>query len=99
MGEIDIVGIDLAKHVFQLRGAAAYGRVLFRRRLRREKLLAFLSSQPACDVVMEASEKRFLEPFSRATQILRLRRKMLQSAIGPARLATPIHPLRRQKPL
>jgi transposase len=34
--------------------AAADGRVLFRRRGRREKLLAFLAAQPARDVVMEA---------------------------------------------
>lgn len=54
MSEVTIIGIDLAKHVFQLHGAAADGRVLFRRRVRREKLLAFLASQPACDVVMEA---------------------------------------------
>ena len=54
MSEVTIIGIDLAKHVFQLHGAAADGKVLCRRRVRREKLLAFLASQPACDVVMEA---------------------------------------------
>ena len=54
MGEVSIIGIDLAKHVFQLHGAAADGRVVFRRRVRREKLLAFFDAQPACDVVMEA---------------------------------------------
>jgi transposase len=52
--EVNIIGIDLAKHVFQLHGAAADGKVLFRRRVRREKLIGFLASQPACDVVMEA---------------------------------------------
>jgi transposase len=54
VGEVSIIGIDLAKHVFQLHGAAADGRVVFRRRVRREKLLAFFDAQPACDVVMEA---------------------------------------------
>lgn len=54
MSEVSIIGIDLAKHVFQLHGAAADGKVLFRRRVRRERLLAFLASQPACEVVMEA---------------------------------------------
>ena len=54
MGEISTIGIDLAKHVFQLHGSAADGAVLFRRRLRREKLLEFLASQAACVVAMEA---------------------------------------------
>jgi transposase len=54
VSEVSIIGIDLAKHVFQLHGAAADGKVLFRRRVRRERLLAFLASQPACEVVMEA---------------------------------------------
>jgi transposase len=49
-----MIGIDLAKHVFQLHGAAADGTVLFRRRLRREKLLDFLGSQPPSVVAMEA---------------------------------------------
>jgi transposase len=49
-----MIGIDLAKHVFQMHGSAADGTVLFRRRLRREKLLDFLAAQPACVVAMEA---------------------------------------------
>jgi transposase len=52
--EIGTIGIDLAKHVFQLHGSAADGTVLFRRRLRRERLLEFLASQPSCVVAMEA---------------------------------------------
>jgi transposase len=49
-----MIGIDLAKHVFQLHGAAADGTLLFRRRLRREKLLDFLAAQPSCVVALEA---------------------------------------------
>jgi transposase len=49
-----MIGIDLAKHVFQLHGAAADGTVLFRRKLRREKLRNFLASQPRSVVAMEA---------------------------------------------
>ncbi len=51
---VSMIGIDLAKHVFQLHGSAADGTVLFRRKLRREKLLDFLAAQPACVVAMEA---------------------------------------------
>ena len=33
MDEISIVGVDLAKRVFQVHGAAADGRVLFRKKM------------------------------------------------------------------
>lgn len=54
MEKVSTIGIDLAKYVFQVHGAAGDGRVLFRRRLRREKVLEFLASMPACVVAMEA---------------------------------------------
>ena len=54
MEKVNTIGIDLAKYVFQVHGAAGDGRVIFRRRLRREKVLGFLASVPACVVAMEA---------------------------------------------
>jgi transposase len=54
MGEVSIIGLDLAKNVFQVHGAGASGAVLFRKRLRRRQVLAFFSSQPSCTVAMEA---------------------------------------------
>jgi transposase len=54
MNEVSIIGIDLAKRVFQLHGAAADGSVVFRKKLSRAQLLPFLASQPACIVAMEA---------------------------------------------
>jgi transposase len=54
MGEVSIIGLDLAKNVFQAHGADASGAVLFRKRLRRHQVLAFFSSQPPCTVAMEA---------------------------------------------
>ncbi len=54
MEKVSTIGIDLAKYVFQVHGAAGDGRVIFRRRLRREKVLGFLASVPACVVAMEA---------------------------------------------
>jgi transposase len=47
-------GIDLAKRVFQLHGACANGTVIFRKKLTRVQLLAFMSQQSACVVAMEA---------------------------------------------
>jgi transposase len=48
------IGLDLAKHVFQAHGADEGGRVVFRKRLRRDKVLTFFAAQPACLVAMEA---------------------------------------------
>jgi transposase len=54
MNEVSIIGIDLAKRVFQLHGATADGSVVFRKKLSRAQLLPFLARQPACVVAMEA---------------------------------------------
>lgn len=54
MGEVSIIGLDLAKSVFQAHGAAADGSVVFRRKLSRVQLLRFLAEQPPCVVAMEA---------------------------------------------
>jgi len=49
-----IIGIDLAKNVFQLHGMASDGSVAFRRKLSRAKLLPFIAEHPTCLVAMEA---------------------------------------------
>lgn len=54
MNEVSTIGLDLAKYVFQAHGADATGKVVFRKQLRRNKLLAFFAEQPACLVAMEA---------------------------------------------
>ena len=54
MEKATIIGVDLAKHVFQVHGAGANGSVAFRKKISRVKLLPFLSSQPRCVVAMEA---------------------------------------------
>jgi transposase len=46
MGEVSIIGLDLAKDVFQAHGAASHGALVFRRKLSR--------AQPPCVVAMEA---------------------------------------------
>jgi len=52
--EVHIIGLDLAKRVFQAHGAASDGTVVFRKKLSRSQVLTFLSSQPRCIVAMEA---------------------------------------------
>ena len=54
MGEVSIIGLDLAKNVFQAHGADASGAVQFRKKLRRAQLLEFFAAQPRCMVAMEA---------------------------------------------
>jgi len=54
VGNVSMVGIDPAKPVFELHGAAADRPVRFRQKLRREKLLEFLTSKAACVVAMKA---------------------------------------------
>jgi len=54
MNEVSIIGLDLAKNVFQAHGAEADGSVVFRRKLSRAQLLKFLGDQPPCVVAMEA---------------------------------------------
>jgi transposase len=54
MEKATIIGVDLAKHVFQVHGAGTGGSVAFRKKLSRAKLLPFLSSPPRCVVAMEA---------------------------------------------
>ena len=54
MGEVNIIGLDLAKSVFQAHGAAADGSVVFRRKLSCAQLLRFLGEQSPCVEAMEA---------------------------------------------
>lgn len=54
MKEVSIIGVDLAKQVFQLHGATAEGEVVFRKKLSRKQFLTFMQTQPACSVAMEA---------------------------------------------
>ena len=54
MNQVSTVGLDLAKHIFQLHGADSAGAVVFRQKLRRGQLLAFLATLPPCTVALEA---------------------------------------------
>src|SRR5262249_7307917 len=54
MSEITTIGLDLAKHVFQVHGIDAEGTTVLRKRLRRGQVLAFFSRIPRCLVGLEA---------------------------------------------
>lgn len=48
------IGLDLAKHVFQVHGIADGNKVVVRKKLRRSEVLEFFRSLPPCLVGMEA---------------------------------------------
>lgn len=52
--EIAIVGIDIAKHLFQIHAADASGRPVLQQRVRRAAVLELLRRMPPCTVAMEA---------------------------------------------
>ena len=54
MGEVTTMGLDLAKHVFQVHGVDAEGATVLRKQLRRAQVLAFFSRLPPCLVGREA---------------------------------------------
>lgn len=54
MGDVSVVGLDLAKTVFQAHGVGADGDVLFRRQLRRGQVLAFFGKLRPCLIGIEA---------------------------------------------
>lgn len=54
MNEITLVGIDLAKQVFQLHGVDASGKGVLRRQVKRSELLSVLRQRLPCVVAMEA---------------------------------------------
>ena len=54
MGEISMIGLDIAKNVFQVHGVDAQGVVVLRRRLRRGQVEKFFAQLPACKVGIEA---------------------------------------------
>lgn len=51
---ISIIGLDIAKNVFQAHAEDASGRVVLQRRLSRSKVKAFFEKLPPCIVAMEA---------------------------------------------
>ncbi len=54
MTEVSIVGLDLAKRVFQVHAAGSDGSVVLRRKLSRGQVVTFFTELPRCIVAMEA---------------------------------------------
>jgi transposase len=54
LGTVATVGLDLAKHIFQVHAVDAAGHVVTNRALRRKDVLAFFESLPRCLIGLEA---------------------------------------------
>lgn len=54
MNEITLLGIDLAKNVFQLKGLDKHHKEVFKKRLSRGKLESFVMGLPSCTIMMES---------------------------------------------
>lgn len=52
--EISVLGIDLAKTIFQLDGANSHGKRVLKKRLNREKFITYMANLPPCIVGFEA---------------------------------------------
>jgi hypothetical protein len=58
MEKATIIGIDLAKRVFQLHGVTSDGRAAFRKRVSRSQLLSLLAEQPGAHPTRAASSSQ-----------------------------------------
>jgi transposase len=54
MSNVKVLGIDLAKNIFQIHGANAKGKGVLRKRLTRAKLIEFISNLSPCLIGIEA---------------------------------------------
>jgi len=54
MDEVRIIGVDLAKNVFQVHGAGPDGQVIYRKKLTRSRFMKFITEHPTCVIAMEA---------------------------------------------
>jgi transposase len=52
--QVATIGLDLAKHVFQIHGIDAAEKVVVRKQLRRSPVMAFFEALPPCLIGMEA---------------------------------------------
>lgn len=56
---IETLGVDIAKTVFQLHGVNRNGRVVFKRRVMRDQLLAVIAQIEPCTIAIEACTGAF----------------------------------------
>ena len=91
MDDVTLVGIDLGKHSFHLRGQDAKRKGVFRKKMSRKQLVEFFATFHACTVVMEACAgshhmARKLAGFGHTVRLISpqfVRRCDLRSSVAP----------------
>jgi transposase len=78
LSSVTIVGLDVAKHVFQVHCQDSAGRVIVARALRRGQVLGFFAALPPCRVGLEACDSA--HHWGRALQALGHDVKMMPAA-------------------
>jgi transposase len=58
MGAVTVIGLDIAKSVFQAHGIDAAGTIVIQRQIRRGQVLTFFASLPPCLIGIEACAPR-----------------------------------------
>jgi transposase len=53
---VKTIGLDTAKHAFQVHGSDEQGRAVLRKRLKRVQISEFFGSLPRCVVGLEATQ-------------------------------------------
>lgn len=54
MDNLNVIGIDIAKNVIQIYGTDSKGKLIIKKRLKRDNFLAFMANLPNCLIGMEA---------------------------------------------
>lgn len=54
MGNLNMLGVDIAKNVFQLHGVDEKGIVMLKKRLNRNQFVEYIATLPLCTIAMEA---------------------------------------------
>lgn len=70
---VAFIGIDLTKNVFQLHGASADGKAVWKRRIRREGLLSEIAELKPCLIGVEACTGAFIYKGNSKRSAIRLR--------------------------
>lgn len=87
MSEVTLIGIDLAKRVFQLHGARSDGSIAFRKKLSLGQLFAFVSQQSHSTSEQRQPNYECIQPLHPALQAA--------GSVFPVLHLYPLYPLPR----
>jgi transposase len=74
MAKVTLLGIDLAKNIFQLHGTDEAGKVVVKKKIYRDELMSYIRNTPDCTIAMEAcgGSSYFAREFKKMGHAVRL---------------------------